>query len=58
MVRDLLENAIALVQRKAETRFTAEIDAAVEERLVDTPLSAPGGHGRRPGPPCALGAQP
>ena len=36
MVRDLLENAIALVQRKAETRFTTEIDAAVEDRLVET----------------------
>ena len=42
MVRDLVENAIALVRRRAEDRFTADIDAAVESRLVDTlfpPLS-------------------
>ena len=35
MVRDLVENAIALVRRKREERFAAEIDQAVEERLVD-----------------------
>jgi len=42
MVRDLVENAISLVRRRAEERFTGEIDGAVEERLVDTlfpPLS-------------------
>ncbi len=42
MVRDLVENAISLVRRRAEARFTAEIDNAVEDRLVDTlfpPLS-------------------
>ncbi len=35
MVRDLVENAIALVRRKAEGRFAEEIDRAVEEKLVD-----------------------
>jgi ATP-dependent HslUV protease ATP-binding subunit HslU len=35
MVRDLVENAIALVRRKAESRFAADIDRAVEESLVD-----------------------
>ncbi len=42
MVRDLVENAISLVRRRSETRFTAEIDSAVENRLIDTlfpPLS-------------------
>ena len=42
MVRDLVENAISLVRRKKETRFTEEIDNAVEEKLIDTlfpPLS-------------------
>jgi ATP-dependent HslUV protease ATP-binding subunit HslU len=42
MVRDLVENGIALVRRKAESRFTGEIDTAVEERLVESlfpPLS-------------------
>jgi ATP-dependent HslUV protease ATP-binding subunit HslU len=42
MVRDLVENGIALVRRRAEERFTADIDSAVEEQLVDTlfpPLS-------------------
>ena len=36
MVRDLVENAIALVRRRAEERFTGDIDAAVENRLVDS----------------------
>jgi ATP-dependent HslUV protease ATP-binding subunit HslU len=35
MVRDLMENAIGLVRRRAEERFTEEIDRAVEERLID-----------------------
>jgi ATP-dependent HslUV protease ATP-binding subunit HslU len=35
MVRDLLENAIALVRRKAEVKFAEDIDRAVEEKLVD-----------------------
>src|SRR5210317_2242364 len=35
MVRDLLENAISLVRRRKEERHAADIDAAVEERLVD-----------------------
>ncbi len=35
MVRDLVENAIALVRRKAEARHAQDIDSAVEERLVD-----------------------
>ncbi len=42
MVRDLVENAISLVRRRSEARFTAEIDNAVEDRLIDTlfpPLS-------------------
>ena len=42
MVRDLVENAISLVRRKKETRFTEDIDNAVEEKLIDTlfpPLS-------------------
>jgi ATP-dependent HslUV protease ATP-binding subunit HslU len=42
MVRDLLENAIGLVRRRMEERHAAEIDRAVEDRLVDAlfpPLS-------------------
>jgi ATP-dependent HslUV protease ATP-binding subunit HslU len=35
MVRDLVENAIALVRRKAEDRVSQDIDRAVEEKLVD-----------------------
>ncbi len=35
MVRDLVENAIALVRRKAEDRVSQDIDQAVEEKLVD-----------------------
>ena len=35
MVRDLLENAIALLRRKAEARFAGDIDRAVEDKLVD-----------------------
>lgn len=35
MVRDLVENAIALVRKKAEQRFRDDIEEAVEERLVD-----------------------
>nr|MEE4268935.1 ATP-dependent protease ATPase subunit HslU [Candidatus Krumholzibacteria bacterium] len=35
MVRDLVENAIALVRRKAEDRVSQDIDHAVEEKLVD-----------------------
>ncbi|MBK7189266.1 MAG: ATP-dependent protease ATPase subunit HslU [bacterium] len=35
MVRDLVEAGIALVRRRAESRHTVEIDAAVEESLVD-----------------------
>lgn len=35
MVRDLVEAGIALVRRRAEARHTGEIDAAVEEQLVD-----------------------
>ena len=35
MVRDLVENAIALVRKRVEGRFTADIDRAVEEKLVD-----------------------
>jgi ATP-dependent HslUV protease ATP-binding subunit HslU len=35
MVRDLVESAIALVRRRAEARFNAEIEEAVENRLVD-----------------------
>jgi len=34
MVRDLLENAISLVRRRNEERFHAEIEQAVEDRLV------------------------
>ncbi|PID79249.1 HslU--HslV peptidase ATPase subunit [bacterium DOLJORAL78_65_58] len=34
MVRDLLENAISLVRRRNEERFQAEIEKAVEDRLV------------------------
>ncbi len=36
MVRDLVEAGIALVRRRVESRHTDEIDAAVEEQLVDT----------------------
>jgi len=42
MVRDLVENAISLVRRRAEERHATEIDDAVQERLIDTlfpPLS-------------------
>jgi len=35
MVRDLVENAIALVRRRAEGAFAAEIDHAVENNLLD-----------------------
>jgi len=35
MVRDLVENAISLVRGRAEARFARDIDAAVEDRLVD-----------------------
>ncbi len=35
MVRDLVENAIALVRKRAEIRFTGEIDNAVEEGLLN-----------------------
>jgi ATP-dependent HslUV protease ATP-binding subunit HslU len=35
MVRDLVENGIALVRKKAEERFAADIDRAVEESLLD-----------------------
>jgi ATP-dependent HslUV protease ATP-binding subunit HslU len=35
MVRDLVENAIALVRSRSETRFAQDIEAAVEEKLVD-----------------------
>ena len=35
MVRDLVENAIALVRKKAETRFADDIEFAVEEKLID-----------------------
>jgi len=35
MVRDLVENAVALVRRKREERFAGEIERAVEDRLVD-----------------------
>jgi ATP-dependent HslUV protease ATP-binding subunit HslU len=35
MVRDLVENGVALVRRKREERFAGEIDRAVEDRLVD-----------------------
>lgn len=35
MVRDLVENAIALVRRKAEERHARDIDDAVENKLVD-----------------------
>ena len=35
MVRDLLENAISLVRRGQEERHAGDIDAAVEESLVD-----------------------
>jgi ATP-dependent HslUV protease ATP-binding subunit HslU len=43
MVRDLLENAITVVRERAEADVQAEIDAAVEERLIDIlfpPLAA------------------
>jgi len=36
MVRDLVENAIALVRKRSEVAFATEIDAAVQERLLDT----------------------
>lgn len=36
MVRDLVENAIALVRRKAEERHRQDIDEAVEDRLLDS----------------------
>ncbi len=42
MVRDLVENAISLVRRRAEAQYSVDIDEAVEEALVDTlfpPLS-------------------
>ncbi|MBU8869829.1 MAG: ATP-dependent protease ATPase subunit HslU [Gemmatimonadales bacterium] len=35
MIRDLVENAIALIRKKAEAQFTTDIDLAVEEKLVD-----------------------
>jgi ATP-dependent HslUV protease ATP-binding subunit HslU len=35
MVRDLVENAIALVRRRAEGQFAEEIDQAVESNLLD-----------------------
>lgn len=35
MVRDLVENAISLVRKRAEARFSQDIDQAVEERLTD-----------------------
>jgi ATP-dependent HslUV protease ATP-binding subunit HslU len=35
MVRDLVENGVALVRRRKEERFAAEIERAVEDRLVD-----------------------
>ncbi|MEN8005427.1 MAG: ATP-dependent protease ATPase subunit HslU [Candidatus Krumholzibacteriota bacterium] len=35
MVRDLVENAIALVRKRAEGRFSGEIDRSVEEGLLD-----------------------
>jgi len=35
MVRDLVENAIALVRRGAEARFAAEIDQAAEDKVLD-----------------------
>ena len=35
MVRDLVENAISLVQKRAEARVGGDIDEAVEEKLVD-----------------------
>ncbi|MBM4130673.1 AAA family ATPase, partial [bacterium] len=35
MVRDLVEAGIALVRRRAEARHAGQIEAAVEERLVD-----------------------
>jgi len=35
MVRDLLENAIALVRRRAEEKFSTEIDDAVEQGILD-----------------------
>jgi len=43
MVRDLVENGIAVVRERREARHRDEIDAAVEERLVDLlfpPLAA------------------
>ncbi len=36
MVRDLVENGIALVRGRVEAGIAAEIDDAVEERLIDT----------------------
>ncbi len=35
MVRDLLENGIALVRRGAEARFSSEIEQAVQNNLLD-----------------------
>jgi len=35
MVRDLVENAISLVRKRAEERFSGEIDDAVEDKLTD-----------------------
>ncbi len=35
MVRDLVENAIGLVRRRAEKKFTAAMEQAVEEQLLD-----------------------
>jgi ATP-dependent HslUV protease ATP-binding subunit HslU len=35
MVRDLVENAIALVRKRAEGRFAGEIDQSVEDGLLD-----------------------
>ena len=35
MVRDLVENAISLVRKRAEARFSDDIDRAVEDNLTD-----------------------
>ena len=35
MARDLVENGITIVRQRAEERYREEIDAAVEERLID-----------------------
>jgi ATP-dependent HslUV protease ATP-binding subunit HslU len=48
MVRDLVENAISLVRKRKEQRFSDDIDQAVEERLVDLLFPPLDGMGDQP----------